>query len=515
MNTRWPKGLLTACTAMAALALLPRTSPAAVTIDFIEIDLRGAIRMAIQKNFRLEEERYVPKIASQELRAQSGKFDPILELSYTYDSNVQELRTLNTNLEDPTPLPGEVLPDLFARTSGSEYDAGLGGLTPWGLTYDLGASVTADDDNRRSFTRYESFLGVGITQPLLRNFGTDVNMASIRIARANQKISEWGLREQLIDVVTECIRVYSELCFAIENLAVEVRARELAARLVRDNLRRAEIGVMAPLDVLQARADLAAREGRVLVAERAVADNENFLKQLITDEISGLLDLRVRPLPPRIPDTPRPDLERDLVRAFELRPDYRQALLELQKRKINVVFERNQALPRLDIVSSFGLNGIDTDFGESVSRVLGQDNQNLAWDIGAIFSVPIPNREGTANREIASLETARSIIGLKRLEQQIIVEADNSAGQIETTAKRIEASRLARLFAAETLAAAQKRLASGTATTFEVLQFQRDLTTAEADELRSIADHIIAIAEYARDTGTTLERNSVIVQGAQ
>jgi outer membrane protein TolC len=480
--------------------------------EVLEVDLQSSIRMALQKNFRIQGQAFGPKIAKARQKSASGKFDPVLETSYTRDENNQELRSLNTNLEDVSPQPGDPTPDLFARSQGNEVDSSLAGLTPWGLTYDIGASVSWDNSNQRDpdFTRYESFFGIGVVQPLLRNFGTDVNLASIRISRADRAISGWQLRQVAIDVVTECIRTYSELCFAIENLAVEVRSRNLAAQLVADNTKRAEIGVMAPLDILQARADLASREERVLVAERAVADNENFLKQLITDEITGILGMRVIPAAPQIPESPKVDRTRDFARAFELRPDYRQALIELQKRQINVVFTRNQALPRLDLVGSFGLNGIDTDLAQSLSRVSGQQNSNLAWNVGAIFSVPIPNREGTGNLEATKLETAQALIELKRLEQAILVEADNAAGQIETTSKRIEASRLAREFAAATLDAAQTRLSSGTTTTFEVLQFQRDLATAEVNELRARADHIIALAEYARRTGTTLERSRVV-----
>ncbi|GAB4181510.1 MAG: TolC family protein [Terrimicrobiaceae bacterium] len=486
-------------------------------VKVLEVDLPGAIQLALQKNFRLEEESFGPKIATQRLRSASGKFDPVLEWSYTYDQNLQELRTLNNQLDVPTPLPGEELPDLFSLTSGNEIDSALAGLTPWGMTYDFGASLNWDNDDRRNpdFTRYNSFLGVSLAQPLLRNFGTDANMASIRIARADRAISSWQLRQEAIDLVTECVRVYSELCFAIENLAVEIRSRQLSAQLVSDNLKRAAIGVMAPLDVLQARTDLAAREERVLVAKRAVEDNENFLKQLITDEIEGLLGLRVRPTPPRIPQMNRADIEKDFARAFELRPDYKQALLDIQKKQINVVFTRNQALPRLDLVASFGVNGIDTNLADSISRTFGKDGQNVAWDVGAVFSVPVFNRTAVGEREAAQLETAQALVGLKRLEQQILVEADNAAGQIETTAKRIEATSVAREFAGKTLEAAQARLASGTTTTFEVLQFQRDLATAEVNELRARADHIISLAEYARATGTTLERNRITFEEGQ
>lgn len=492
---------------IAALSLTPRSQAQEV----LSVSLQQAIQMALQKNFRIKVEEFGPQIAKARQKSASGKFDPVLSFSYTRSENNQELRTLNAQLLEETGIPGNPTPLLFARTQGNEIDASIAGLTPWGLTYDIGPSLIFDNDNRRDpgYTRYNSFFGINATQPLLRNFGTDVNLASIRIARVDRAVSQWQLRNEVINVVTDCIRVYSELCFAIENLAVERRSRALAEQLVKDNTKRAEIGVMAPLDVLQAKTDLAAREERVLVAEREVADTENFLKQLITDEISTVLATTVQVSPPQLPEIPRVDRQKDFPRAFELRPDYRQALLDIQRRQINVVFTRNQALPQLDLTASFGVNGIDSSFASSFERVTGNANNNFAWNAGALFSVPIPNRTATGNLDAARLETAQALVGLKRIEQSILVEADNAAGHIETTRKRIEASKLARDFAARTLDAAQTRLASGTTTTFEVLQFQRDLATAEVNELRARADFIIALAEYARLTGSTLERNHI------
>lgn len=482
--------------------------------EMLDLSLQKAVQMALAKNFRIQVEEYAPKIAKAQEQSAIGKFDPVAEISYTYTSNQQELRTLTTNINDTTVLPGDPSPDLFANRDGQEVDASITGLLPTGMTYDIGPSLNIDSDSTRDpqYTRFNSFVGASLTQPLLKNFGTDVNLASVRVARANQAISQWQLRQQVIDVVTDTITTYADLFFTIENLEVERRSRDLAGQLVKDNTKRADIGVMTKLDVMQARSDYASREERVLVAERAVADNENFLKQLVTDEITGLFDTRLSILQPELPDVDKPDRTKDFARAFELRPDYRQALLDIQKRQINVVFTRNQALPRLDLVGSLGLNGIDTSFLSSFERVSGARNRNTAWDIGAVFSVPIPNNTGKGNLDVAKLEGLRALVDLKRLEQQILVEADNAAGQIETTKKRIEASRIARELAQATLDDAQARLNNGRSTTFEVLQFQTDLATAQINELRARADFIKAVAEYARLTGTTLDRNRIFLE---
>lgn len=472
----------------------------------LDLGLGEAIQRALALNFQIRVEEFTPQIAEARELRESGRFDPSLLLSYTYDERRQELQTLT---DDLTLAEDSAQPDLFAINSGTEIDSSIAGLLPWGMNYDLGASITANDDTRQSFTRYTSFTGLNIVQPLLRNFGTDVNLAPIRIARTNVAISAWQLRQRVIDVVTETVLAYNDLYFANLNLDVELRSRALAAQLLRDNQKRAEIGVMAPLDIVQAQADLASREERVLVAQRLVKDTENLLKGLITDEVREVLSIRLRIAPPPSALGFQPDLEKDFAAAFDLRPDYRQALLELQRRNISLVFNRNQILPRLDVVASLGVNGIDRNWQGAVENIGSRGQNNLAWQAGAVFSVPIPNRTARGELEVNELEIAQAIVNLKRLEQSILLEADTAAGRIATTRQRIEASAMARKFAALTLEAGQTRLASGTATTFEVLQFQRDLAQAEISEILAVTDHNKAIAEYARRTGTTLLFNRI------
>ncbi len=475
----------------------------------LDLTYSKAIQMALAKNFEIQIEAFNPKIAKARTLSEEGVFDPTLELGYSYEENRRDLTSLDPTFDSAA--PGRSGAARFARESGTEARASIGGVTPLGTRYEIGGDLNRDTDTRSAIDqRYQTFIGGSITQPLLRGFGTDVNLAQIRIARADQAISAWELRQRLIDVVTDTALIYNDLFFAIQNLAVQIRSRDLAAQLLSDNEKRAEIGVMSPLDVVQAQADVAQREERVLVAERSVADNQNFLKQLVTDEIADVLDVPVRIAPPPFEREVKVNLDAGLDRAFEIRPDYRQALLDLQKRSINVVFSRNQALPRLDLVGSLGLNGIETEIGESVSQLTVPSD--LRGRIGLNFSLPVPNREARGQVQVSRLEVARALVSLKRLEQSIFVEADNAAGQIETTRKRIDTTRAARIFAERTLEAGQARLASGTATTFEVLEFQADLATAEVAEMRSLTDHQKAVAEYARTVGTTLEANLISLE---
>jgi outer membrane protein TolC len=350
---------------------------------------------------------------------------------------------------------------------------------------------------------------LSLRQPLLRGFGPAANMAQVRIARNNVLFSEWQLRARITDIITTTNFVYNELQLAHENLRVAERSRDLALQLLHDNMKRAEIGVMSPLDITTARAEAASRKEAVILTQRQVKDNENLLKQLVTNDLERMLSVQVEIEPP-IASAFRANVPAGIQDALDLRPDYRQAVLDLQRRNISLAFAKNQALPRLDLTASLNLLGFDNDLGTSLNRVTHRDE--TAWTAGAILSVPIPNREGRGSVNAAHLSSAQALVNLQLLEQQIVVDVDNASGQIITSRERIVSTTEASGLAKESLDAGEKRLIAGTGTTFEVLELQRRLAEAEAAELRSRSDYNKAVSEYQRRTGTTLRVHHVIVE---
>ena len=286
------------------------------------------------------------------------------------------------------------------------------------------------------------------------------------------------------------------------------RSRELARQLLRDNIKRVEIGVKTPLDVTTAQAEVAAREAALITATRVVKDQENFLKQLITADLMLLIRTSVNIAPPPSASL-APNVVLGIRDALESRPDYQQAKLDIENRHIVVRVTKNAELPRLDLHASLSLLGIDDDFGTSAQRIAARDRS--AWSLGATFSIPLGNREARGSYNAAKLSSAQALVKLQQLEQQIIVLVDNAAGAVFTTQQLTVANREARRLARESLAAGEARLVAGTGTTFEVLQLQKQLADAETAELRAIADYNKAVAKYRLETGTTLRVHGVKV----
>ena len=473
--------------------------------QLLELTLGKAIRMALEKNFSIAAQKFDPKVSRERERATEGKFDPAFSMSHRTGEDVvadRFSRSSSTNLAT----------HFSARsiTQTETWSTSVSGVTAWGLGYDVSFDSQAQGGTSNRFANdWTSEMSFSVKQPLLRGAGTDANLADVRVARNNISISEWGVRHQVETVITQVINVYNELQFAHENLEVARRSRELARQLLRDNIKRVEIGVKTPLDVTTAQAEVASREAALITASRAVKDQENFLKQLITADMLLMLRTRVEIAPPPSPDLV-PNVVAGIQAALDSRPDYKQSKLEIANKHITVAFTKNAELPRVDLVASLSMLGLDDDFGTSAQRVFARDRS--AWSVGATFSIPIGNRESRGHYNAAKLEAAQVLVKLQQLEQQIIVLVDNAAGAVVTAQQLKVANREARRLARESLAAGESRLIAGTGTTFEVLQLQKLLADAETAELRASADYNKAAAQYRLQTGTTLRVHGVKVE---
>ncbi len=469
----------------------------------MQVSLGEAVQLALKKNFTIEAAKLDPKAAAERLTQAKGRFDPVFDFGYSRG----EATTRDQFRRDAAGRGGHFEFNSVLQSSG--FSTGISGVTTWGLGYDVGASTRSRSGTFNSFDEdVDSELSFSIRQPLLRDAGSATNLAGVRVARNNIAASEWSVKQRVMEVITDVIETYNDLHFAHENLAVARRNKSLAGQLLRDNIKRVEVGVKTPLDVTTAQAEVAAREESVITAQRAVKDQENFLKQLITRDMIPLLGMRIQISSPPLPGFVE-NVVAGIERALELRPDYRQAKLDLANRRITLVVEKNQRLPRLDLTASLAMNGFDDDFGTSAQRAAGRDQTN--WSAGATFSVPLGNREARGRVNAAQIDIAGALVNLQRLEQEIIVRVDNASGLVSTARQRIEATTESNRLAKESLTAGEARLIAGTGTTFEVLELQRKVAEAETAELRARSDFNKAVARYHLQTGTTLQIHGVKV----
>lgn len=476
------------------------------------ISLPDAAVRALQSNLDISISRQTKESRIFDITVEQAKFDPTLSVNGQYNRQVSPL---NRPVFGGT---GGALTDIQTfdqRNSSVTVDATQNLIT--GGNVDLNYSPARTNVNQNLATgflfnpAYTGGLALTLTQPLLRNAGIDVTKTFIKVAQNNADVEQHVFRDRVLTVLATVEQTYWELVFANENLKVAQAALKAAEELLATNRAKTKAGVMSIVDVLQAEAAVASRVEQVLVAEKSIRDQEDQLRRLLNPGEEELRqDVRLTPTDAPVVVLEPLSLQEAIDTAIEQRPEIVQAKKNLESGELNKQFARNQLLPTLSLQGTMGMAGLGKDYGDSVSKNLSGDFYNFG--AGLVLSYPLGNRSAVSTYNKRQLEFKNAEASLVSVRQQIIVGVREAVRRVQTDFKRIETTRSARIMAEKQLQAEQERLKVGLSTTRFVLDFQRDLATAQGNELRSVVDYNKSLSNLARHKATTLDRYNLQLQ---
>jgi len=478
------------------------------------------IRLLLENNRDLTVSRATPLSSLYAIGSLYKQFQP----NFHVIGNINHTTTPSSNL-----LEGAVSLIQFTH----DYRVGIDQTLPTGTAY------TADFEFSRSSTNsifyvfnpaYNGTIRYGITQHLLRDFGRAANTHLIRIARNNEKISELDFELQIIDSVTQALNSYWDLVFAAEDAKVKQRSVDLASKTFQDNQIQVRVGTLAPLDLVQAEAEVATRSDDLISAQYNVDRLQDELKKIISSTTDpGLAFARLNPIEP----VPPPDTEMILPLsqaiqfALENRREMKQAAYDVNNQDINIQYSKNQMRPVLDITAGYahtGLGGTKTvrsslATGAEVLAVIpggvGDMFDELfsykfpGYSAGFTLEIPISNRAARSQFDRAVNERDLSVMRKAATAQRIALEVRNAYTQLDMFQQRVTTARRARELSSLRLDAEQKKFDLGASTVRFVLEEQRNLTQAETNEMQALVNYTKAVVEYDRAIGRTLARNNI------
>jgi outer membrane protein TolC len=479
----------------------------------LTLSLQDCIEMSLRNNLDIAVEGYNPKMREEDITREKAAFDPSFDAAASYwDYRVPTNR--KTFVTEGLAVTEVDLPD---KRQSRDLNFGWKQNLVTGTSYEIQFnndrwnSLLAREIVESTYQfnpAYTSVLSLTLNQALLRNFGIDINKTRIYIAQNNTSISVQQFRNQVFTVLTEAQVAYWALAASIENLEVNRRSLKLAQDLLEINKAKVKAGTLAPLDIVQAEAEVASREEGVITAENLIRNVEDRLRRVMN--LPQDSQMWERPIKPSDRPTfePQPvSVDESMKRALELRPDYAEAKIDLDSKGIFKRYAKNQLFPSLNLQGSAGLNSIGEDYHDNYRSLRTGDWYN--YGVGLVLEVPIGNRAARAQYTQASLDQEKSKISLTNVEQKILVEVREAIRQIETNMKRIESTRKARILSEKKLEVEQKKLTVGMSTNFEVLRVQRDLVEAETNLLRAVLDYKTSLINLERVEGTILERHNI------
>jgi outer membrane protein len=370
-------------------------------------------------------------------------------------------------------------------------------------------------------------------QPLLQSYGAELNTRSIRVARNGVVVARETYRSNLINLINTILGQYWGLVTANEELRARQRALENARKFRDDTEREINAGALPRVQMPRAEAEVAGRAQDVTLAQVALRQQENSLKEQLVRELDPAIE--AAPIVPldaiQVPE--RDDLPpmRDLVAvAMKNRPDVAISKLQDENAAINALGTRNGLLPTaiaygtLQDRGSAGTAHVTPGgspdpyfvggYGTSLGQIL---RHNFPTESGGIyFQIPINNRVAQADYGIEQMQMQSSQLTSQRANNDIVVSISNQLVALQQARVRYNAALNTRKLQEQLLAAEQEKFAYGTVTFSALIIDQRNLVNAQISEVNALNAYARAHDGLDQVLGGTLERyNITLDEGIQ
>ena len=497
------------------------------------LTLADAIAQGIESNLDVAITRYDPIAAGYDHDSAWGVHEP----NWTSRINYQSNETPAANFLQ-TGGAGNVQKERI-----NDRSTGITGVIPkLGWTYDL--SYTDQDTTSSALFRnldpiFNSGLVLNGTLPILKGFLWGQEWVQVRRTKIAVGISEERFRQQVMDTVQDIAEAYWNLAARTDAREVAAKSLETARALLDQTEAQYEVGVVSRVEVVESEAGVADRDFRMIQAE----NDHRTAQDRLVDLVFGT---RLRPssrIAVRTADDPTRFLPYEVNesaaadKAFELRPELAIARAEVEQQEIQVKFARNQRLPQLDVVGSYGYQGLAGDcdptpdpatgaqrnctpgafpraYGDADDDFLTGDAADQ-WSAGLVLSIPLGNTSARANHRKSDIQLRQVRTRALRLEQSIILEVRTAVRNLRSAVRGIEAANRRVEAASEQLRAEQIRLEHGESTPFQVLQKEEDLVEAESQKISALQVYHDSVAALERAQGTILRDRSVVIEDAR
>ncbi len=475
------------------------------------LSIEEAVNLAIEQNLGIRIQRFDPQIQDVGVALARSSWAPNFSSTLT--------RQAQTQASTSSLSGGAKSIDNGTFATG----VGVAQTLPWGGSYtaNWNSSRFTSTNLFSSFSpQLSSNLNLQFTQPLMRNFQID----QIRQQVANSKKSRELSDIQLQGVITQTLRnvknAYWDLSYAINNLKTQQQSLALSQRSLRDEQKRVEIGVRAPIDIVQAQAEVASNEERVIVADAAIKAAQDNLRALVLDPAApDFWTVSFDPTDAASFAAQAIDLDAAVRNALEKRSDLRSAKNALEQSDINIQYYRNQIKP--DVNANVGYNPVgvggsqlspvnlaevaaggapsrtviaDRGFGSVLGDVL--QSQYPTWTFGVTIGYPLGSNTAHANLARVRLEYEQAQAQLKNMQMQVVTQVRGVARNVQTNQQRVQSARASRELQEKKLEAEEKKLAAGMSSSFFVFQAQRDLALARTAEIQAISDYNKSLVDF-------------------
>jgi outer membrane protein len=390
---------------------------------------------------------------------------------------------------------------LSRQTDTRDFLVGLSKLLPLGTLIDFESSSLRTDEDSEYATVNPSYAfnyTARLKQPLLKNALGYIDRGTIAVVRFDIRQFDYTTLDEIEGFLLQARKAYWDLLEAQETFYSESRALQSSADFYRLTVNKLPFGLTEEPDVIAADGNLRRYYIRAIIAKSQYESASDILKSIIDLKNDGYLRAESKEI-----QEPRINIDAQLRLAFEKRFDYKRALLESQKKGLELKMKTVGLLPQLDFEGSFQLNSLKRRLDEAAGAAWDADGR--AYFIGGTLEFPLNNRKARAERQRVAIEKKKALEQIKETELSMIKDVLVAARKVNTSYEAALQSEKIEKLEAEKLEAEHKRFLQGRSDSDTIIRFQFDKFEAQIFNIQSLAEHERSLDELLRSTNSLID----------
>ncbi|TCK62385.1 TolC family protein [Seleniivibrio woodruffii] len=464
------------------------------------LTLREAIALGLQNNYSILIEKSSAEAKKELITAEDAKFDPVAGGSVSAGGSNKPT--------DYAPYNMDYLKERTLNGSAQLQKLHKNGMTGK-FSFETQKTGTNNSYNELD-PAYRTVFYMNIIQPILKNYGKDINATGTKNAELTFKQAQYQLYSEMTATAANIETAYYAYVRATDVLELSKTSEELAKNLLEYDKKRFAAGIVPITEVQQAQTALAGRREQTVNA-RAAADTALINLQNL---INSPLD-RNGTAPEKLSSAfIQADGGQFYKTALDASPLLEKQRVELKKQDITLKYLKNQELPELDALATLGVIGLsgnarddshfDGTYHDSLTDMTEGDG--FEWKVGLSISYPLGARGAKARTASVSAEKMRAVYALKKMENDTRSGIDTALTAMDSGKSRYLIAQEFVGLASVTLEQEMKKLNEGLSDTFRILKFQEDLTDARIRSVNALYEYRKGEAELYRTAGTNLDR---------
>ena len=468
-----------------------------------DLTLAQVRRSTIENNLSIQSSLILPKVASQQLRAEQAKFESTLTASVEQSRVVAPSTGLGPLVNAET--------DTFVAVPALEVPLRTGGSVS--LDWTLSTTESQFQNINDSFSGSQP--GITFEQPLLRGAGLEYNEASIVIAGANLGVMRAEAQGAIINQLIRAEVAYWNLHLAWKLLEIDLSLYQTSRQLLDEQRRLVAKGGSSIANVYNFETLVASSVDSVIQSENQVRASVREVKVVMQDP-TVTLDGSVALIPVSMPRLAGFDFNtrRLVVLALDNRTDLLELEFQQLSRTVEVMLRKNEVLPRLDLRASWTANGFDNSSSiHTANQELFRGNSRPGFMVGVSASIPLGNDVALANYQAAILQRLQSVADRRQMEILVTQEVLDAIDALEAGWNSILAVELQLRSADRFYKAYETLFNRGQIPSSNLTQALQELNDAKILKISAEVNYQIDLAQLALASGCLLGHAGVDWEG--